>query len=99
MCSTMCGRASVVVETIGRRRIDICCVQESRWEGCPARLISAKDFKYKFIWSGDNSDFGGVGVLLNENWTDKVISVVKLNLRIMFIRILVGKLIINIFSC
>ena len=43
------------------------CVQESRWKGCSARLISAKGFKYKFICSGDNSDFVGVGVLLNEN--------------------------------
>ena len=94
----MHGRASQVVETIGRRRIDICCVQESRWKGCSARLISAKGFKYKFIWSGENSGFGGVGVLLNENWIDKVISVVRLNYRIMSIRILVGKSIINIFS-
>ena len=48
----MHGRASEVVETLGRRPIDICCVQESRWNGCSARLTSAKSFKYKFIWSG-----------------------------------------------
>ena len=30
----MYDRASEVVETIGRRRIDICCAQESRWKGC-----------------------------------------------------------------
>ena len=58
----MHGRASEVVETLGRRPIDICCVQESRWKGCSARLTSAKSFKYKFIWSGDNSGFGDVGV-------------------------------------
>ena len=66
---TMRGRASEV-ETIGLRRIDVCCVQKSRWKGCSARLISAKGFKCKFIWSGDNSDFGGVGVLHKENWID-----------------------------
>ena len=75
----MHGRASEVVETLGCRRIDICRVQESRWKGCSARLVSAKDFKYKFIWSGENSGFGAVGVLLNENWIDKIISVVRLN--------------------
>ena len=78
--------------------IDICCVQESCRKGCSARLISAKGFKYKFIWSGDNSGFGGVGVLLNGNWIDKVICVVRLNHRIMSICIQVGKSIINIFS-
>ena len=56
---TMCGRASEAVETIGR--------WQSHWKGCSARLISAKGFKYTFIWSGDNPSFGGVGVLLNEN--------------------------------
>ena len=78
----------------GHRRINVCCDQESHWK---VRLISAKGFKYKFIWSRDNSGFGGVDVLLNEN-CDKVISVVKMNHQIMFICILVGKLIINIFS-
>ena len=94
----MRGRASEVVKTIGRTRIDLCCIQESRWKGCTARLISAKGFKYKFIWSGDNSGFRGVGVLLNENWIDKVISVARLNHRIMSIRVLADKLIINFFS-
>ena len=75
----MHGRASEVIETLGCRHIDICYVQESRWKGCSARLISAKGFKYEFIWSRDNSGFGCVGVLLNKNWIEKVISVVRLN--------------------
>ena len=95
---TMHGRVSEVVEAIGHRQINIRCVQESCWKGCSARLISAKTFIYKFIRSWDNSGFGGVHVLLNENWIDKVISVVRLNHQIMCIHILVGKLIINIFS-
>ena len=61
---TMHGRASEVVETLGHRCIDTCCVQQSPWKGCSARLISAKSFKYNFIWSGENSGFGGFGVLL-----------------------------------
>ena len=56
----MHGRTSEVVETLGRRHIDTCCAQESGWKGCSARLISVKGVKYKFIWSGDNSGFGGV---------------------------------------
>ena len=76
---TMLGRTSEVVETVGRRHIDACCIQESGWKGFSARLVSVKGVKYKFIWSGDNSGFGGVDVLPNENWIDKVISVVRLN--------------------
>ena len=76
---TMLGKTSEVVETVGRRHIDICCIQESGWKGFSARLVSVKGVKYKFIWSGDSSGFGGVDVLPNENWIDKVISVVRLN--------------------
>ena len=76
---TMLGKTSEVVETVGRRHIDICCIQESGWKGFSARLVSVKGVKYKFTWSGDNSGFGGVDVLPNENWIDKVISVVRLN--------------------
>ena len=46
---TMHGNASEVVETLGCRGIDICCVQESRWKCCSARLISTKEFKCNFI--------------------------------------------------
>ena len=75
----MLGKTSEVVETVGRRHIDICCIQESGWKGFSARLVSVKGVIYKFIWSGDSSGFGGVDVLPNENWIDKVISVVRLN--------------------
>ena len=59
---TMHGRVSEVVEVGDHGHVDICCAQELRWEDCSARLISAKSFEYKFILSGDNSGFGGVGV-------------------------------------
>ena len=62
-----------------------------------ARLISAKGFKYKFIYRRDNSGSEGVGVLLNET-IHKVISAERPNHQIMSIHILLGKLIINIIS-
>ena len=33
---TMRGRSSEIVETITRRNIDLCCVQEVRWRGASA---------------------------------------------------------------
>ena len=93
----MCCRASEVVEIIGHRLI-IYCVQQSRWKVCSARLISAKDFKCKFIWSGVDLGFGNFGVLHNENWIDKEISIGRVNHWILSIHILCIKLIINIFS-
>ena len=74
----MCCRASEVVEIIGHRLI-IYCVQQSRCKVCSARLISAKDFKCKFIWSGVDLGLGNFGVLHNENWIDKEISIGRVN--------------------
>ena len=39
---TLRGRASEVVETVSRRKIDICCLQEVRWRGAGTRIISGK---------------------------------------------------------
>ena len=40
---TMRGRSSEIVETITRKNIDLCCVQEVRRRGASARLITGKD--------------------------------------------------------
>ena len=62
----MRGRATEVVETLDRRRIYICTVQETRWRGCSTQMITGKCCRYKFLWSGVNSGFGGVDILVAE---------------------------------
>lgn len=37
---TMCGRDGDVVDMLKRRKTDICCLQETRWRGTEAELIS-----------------------------------------------------------
>ena len=39
----MKGRSGEVVETISRRGIDLCCIQETRWGGGSARMIVGKN--------------------------------------------------------
>ena len=36
---TMSGRSAEVVETLHRKKIDVCCVQETRWTGSGARVM------------------------------------------------------------
>ena len=96
---SMSGRANEVVEMLTRRKVDVCCLQETRWRGGSARKIEGKDSLYKFFWSGDKSGFGGVGVMLAEKWIEAVLSVKRLNHRCMQIRFLVGTVIINVISC
>jgi len=36
---TMSGKSAEVVETLHRRKIGVCCVQETRWTGSGARVM------------------------------------------------------------
>ena len=38
-------------------------------------MITGKHCRYKFLWSGDNSGFRVVGILVAEKWIEKIISV------------------------
>lgn len=58
---TMCGRAGEIMRQ-SRRKVDVCCTQETRWKGGSARLIIGKSDGYNF--SGWWSESGtGVGIL------------------------------------
>ena len=69
----MRGRSNEIVEMLSRRQVDICCLQESRWRGEPARKITRTNSYFKFFWKGDNYSNGGVEVLVAHKWIDKVI--------------------------
>ena len=73
----MKGQGSEITETVARRRIDLCCLQEKRRRGSSSRKLIRKDCICKFFWSGDSSGLGGVGILLAEQWIDKVLSVIE----------------------
>ena len=94
----MRGRSSEIVETITRRNIDLCCVQEVRWRGASARHIIGKDSRYKFFWVGNNQGTSGVGVLLAEKWVDKVYDIKRVSDRIMLIELLVGEVVLTVLS-
>ena len=87
---TVRGRASDIVETLARRRIDR--------RRCSTRMITGNHCRYKFLWSGDTSGFGGVGILVAEKWVEKIISVDRTSCRQMSLRILIGKKILYIIS-
>ena len=95
---TMRGRSSEIVETITRRNIDLCCVQEVRWRGASARHIIGKDSRYKFFWVGNNQGTSGIGVLLAEKWVDKVYDIKRVSDRIMLIKLLVGEVVLTVLS-
>ena len=95
---TMSGRSGEVVDMVSRRRLDFCCLQETRWKGGSARVFGADGAKYKFFWSGGRAAEAGVGMLVAERWIDKVIEVRRLSERLIVVRVTVGKSVLNLVS-
>ena len=91
-------RSSEIVETNTRRNIDLWCVQEIRWRGAPARVITGKDSKYKFFWVGNNHGTSEVGVFSAKKWVDKVYDIKQVSDRITLIKLLVEDAVLTILS-
>ena len=96
---TLRGRSSEVVETVSRRGVDLCCLQEVRWRGASARMIVGKDSCYKVFWTGNEIVNGGVGILLAEKWVEKVDDICRIFDRLMMIKLAIDNNIITVLSC
>jgi len=93
---SMCRRSREVVEMIARRRLDFCCLQETRWKGGSAKIIGSEG--YKFFWMGCKEGTAGIGVVIAKRWVDKVIEVKRVSERVMVVRVAVGKSVLNLIS-
>ena len=96
---TLRGRFSEVVETVSRRGVDLCCLQEVRWRGASARMTVGKDYRYKVFWIGSENGNGGVGILLAEEWKEKSYDICRISDRLMMIKIAIENNIITVLSC
>ena len=61
--SSMWKKDGEMAEMVARRRLDFCCIQESRWKGEGARVLGSGSMKCKFFWKGCDSGYSGVGVI------------------------------------
>ena len=89
--STMRGHEGEVVDMAASRRLDFCCLQETGWKGEGVRKLGG----YKFFWMGREEGYHGVGVLVAEKWIKKVLDVKRWSERIMVLRVVVGRSVVN----
>ncbi|KAK3538516.1 hypothetical protein QTP86_006682 [Hemibagrus guttatus] len=69
---TMTGKDRELADMMERRKVDILCVQETRWKGSKARSIGAG---FKLFYYGVDSKRNGVGVVLKEEFVRNVLEV------------------------
>ncbi|KAM2384478.1 hypothetical protein ACFXTH_041910 [Malus domestica] len=84
---TLTGKSMEVVEVMVRRRINIMCLQETKWVGLKAKDLENSGFK---LWySGTNRTRNGVGIIVDKTLTQDVVDVKRVGDRIMAIKIVI----------
>ncbi|KAK3572951.1 hypothetical protein QTP86_010654 [Hemibagrus guttatus] len=78
-----------------RRKVDILCVQETRWKGSKARSIGAG---FKLFYYGVDSKRNGVGVVLKEEFVRNVLEVKRVSDRVMSLKLEIEGVMLNVVS-
>ena len=96
--NTLRGRVCEVVETLSCRKVDVSCIQETRYRGGNCRTIKGKDTRYKLFCSGNDKGIAGVEVFVAEGWIEKVFEVQKVSDRIILVKLIVGLRVVTFLS-
>ena len=79
-----------------RRRVNILCVQETKWKGQKAKEVDNTGFK---LWyTGTVAYRNGVGVLIDKSLKDSVMGVRRQEDRIILVKLVVGDMVLIIIS-
>ncbi|XP_071704797.1 uncharacterized protein [Rutidosis leptorrhynchoides] len=82
---TLTGKRIELVDTFLKSKVDIVCVQETRWKGEEA--IEIQD--YKLWYSGSRTARNGVGIFLGKLHKDNVVDVGRFSDRIMSVSLII----------
>ncbi|XP_047543306.1 uncharacterized protein LOC125075642, partial [Vanessa atalanta] len=76
---SLTGRSQELAETLKRRNVDICCIQELRWKGSKPRELG---LGYQLVYHGTSNKQNGVGVILDQKLKDRIVNVERKSDRI-----------------
>ncbi|XP_061366716.1 uncharacterized protein LOC133309877, partial [Gastrolobium bilobum] len=93
---TLTGKLRELAYVFARRKVNIVCLQETKWAGEKAKEVDGIGFK---LWyTGTNKSQNGVGIMIDRSFRDKVVDVKRKGDRIILVKLVVGDLILNILS-
>ncbi|KAK3570259.1 hypothetical protein QTP86_017110 [Hemibagrus guttatus] len=92
---TMTGKGRELADMMERRKVDILCVQETRWKGSKAHSIEAG---FKLFYYGVDSKRNGIGVVLKEEFVRNVLEVKRVSDRVMSLKLEIEGVMLNVVS-
>ena len=91
---SLIGKLRELVDTAIRRRVDILCIQETKWKGQKAKEVDNTCFK---LWyTGTVANRNGVGVLIDKSLKNGVVRVRRQGDRIILVKLVVGDMVLNV---
>ena len=93
---SLTGKLREIVDTMIRRRVNILCVQETKWKGQKAKEV--EDTGFKLWYTGTTANKNGVGIVLDKSLKDGVVDIKRQGDRIILVKLLVGDLVFNVIS-
>uniref|UniRef100_A0A1S4BZ73 Craniofacial development protein 2-like n=1 Tax=Nicotiana tabacum TaxID=4097 RepID=A0A1S4BZ73_TOBAC len=91
---TLTGKSIELGKILQKRKINIACVQETRWKGTRARDVDG----FKLWYSGSDEGKNEVGILVDRDLRELVVEVRRVNDRLMSIKLVVGGFTVNVIS-
>ncbi|XP_062866594.1 uncharacterized protein LOC134329279, partial [Trichomycterus rosablanca] len=92
---TMTGKGRELADMMQRRKVDVLCVQETKWRGSKAYSIGAG---FKLFYHGVDRKRNGVGVVLKEELAKNVVEVKRVSDRVMCLKVEVEGMMLNVVS-
>jgi hypothetical protein len=94
--ASLTGKLREVVDTMIRRRVNILCVQETKWKGQKAKEVEDTDFK---LWyTGNTSTKNDVDIVLDKSLKDGVMDTKRQGDKIILVKLFVEDLVCNVIS-
>ena len=92
---TLTGKGREIADIMERRKMDILCLQETRWKGNKVKELAGG---HKLSYSGNNAGRNGVSVIFLVNIRHNLIGVERRNDRVMGIMLRLDDTTLNVIS-
>ena len=89
------GKLRELVDTAVRRRVNILCIQETKWKGQKTKEVDNTDFK---LWYTGTTSNKNRGVLIDKSLKDGVVEVRRQGDRIILVKLIISDMVLNVIS-
>jgi exonuclease III len=93
---SLTGKLREIVDTATRRRVNILCVQETKWTGQKAKEV--EDTGFQLWYTGKERNKNGVGINVDKSLKNGVVDVRRQGDRIILVKLVVGDKVLNVIS-